>query len=189
MLKGAALIDDKSSGIATSISLEPWGFKNKDGRYTGSEIITHFDKLSNNKDSNGQTGIATLLNGILKRNNSSNYDPSNPTYMTGTYLKKEYPKQTGFKDNQLYIKTSGGKVRAIEISDWKSLMKQIQILDSGITPKNMTKFIEDIEATGIKTDLDSEVAVVGDNAEKMAEGRDADNMTALNLLNLVKKIT
>ena len=41
----------------------------------------------------------------------------------------------------------------------------------------MTKFIEDIEATGIKTDLDSEVAVVGENAE---------NMTAQNLLNLVK---
>lgn len=180
VLKGAALIDDKSSGIATSISLEPWGFKNKDGRYTGSEIITHFDKLSNNKDSNGQTGIATLLNGVLKRNNSSNYDSSNPTYMTGAYLKRKYPKETGLKDNQLYIKTSGGKVRAIEISDWKSLMKQIQILDSGITPKNMTKFIEDIEATGIKTDLDSEVAVVGENAE---------NMTARNLLNLVKNIS
>tara|TARA_Y100000385_G_C13103978_1_gene646266 strand:+ start:218 stop:2293 length:2076 start_codon:yes stop_codon:yes gene_type:complete len=179
VVKGAALIDDKSSGIATSISLEPWGFKNKDGRYTGSEIITHFDKLSNNKDSTGQTGIATLLNGVLKRNSSSKYDPGNPTYMTGTYLKRKLPNQKGLKDNQLYIKTNGGKgIRAIEISDWKSLMKQIQILDSGITPKNMTKFIEDIEATGIKTDDNSDVAVVEENAE---------NMTAENLLNFIKR--
>lgn len=178
VVKGAALIDDKTSGIATSISLEPWGFKNKDGRYTGSEIITHFDKLSNNKDSTGQTGIATLLNGILKRNSASKYDPNNPTYMTGTYLKRKFPKQEGLEDNQLYVKTSGGKgIRAIEISDWKSLMKQIQILDSGITPKNMTKFIEGIEATGIQTDDDSDVAVV----------EDAENMTAQNLLNFIKR--
>ncbi len=56
-------------------------------------------------------------------------------------------------------------------------MKQIQILDSGITPKNMTKFIEGIEATGIQTDDDSDVAVV----------EDAENMTAQNLLNFIKR--
>jgi len=180
VVKGAALIDDKSSGIATSISLEPWGFKNKDGRYTGSEIITHFDKLSNNKDSTGQTGITTLLNGVIKRNTGAKYDPNNPTYMTGAYLKRKYPNKTDLKDDQMYVKTSNDKVRAIDISDWKALMKQIQILDSGITPKNMTKFIEDIEATGIKTDATDEVATV--------EG-DAETMGAQNLLNLIKNQT